>query len=300
MRDRVLLTGASSQIGVFAIPRLLAAGFLVIAVSRKGRPDNFPVLEGVEWSTGADALEASIDCQYLLSAGPMDLARKYLQGSRQFHTAVVFSSSSVISKQESGNAGERQLVQELLAEETELELMADKFGSKLLIFRPTLVYGCGLDRNISRLAGMIRRFGFVPVNGKASGLRQPVHADDLATIAVKALRYEETLPRKLALSGGSTLSYSKMVSSIFTAFDKSIRLLRLPGWVIFPLLKLWGVFANDSEINPEMVKRQLVDLVYDDRMARDLLDYNPRPFRPTRDDFYLPDIKVFPGAGTDI
>ena len=50
----VLLTGASSQIGVFVIPRLVHAGFRVFALSRKGKPAGYPALEQVEWMTDVD------------------------------------------------------------------------------------------------------------------------------------------------------------------------------------------------------------------------------------------------------
>jgi nucleoside-diphosphate-sugar epimerase len=175
---RLVLTGASSQIGVFAIPRLIKAGFQILAVSRHGKPEAFPSFENVVWLTESDALKASEDCQYLLSAGPMDLAQKFLTAGSQLRSAVVFSSSSVASKQESANPFERDQMKAMLALESELQLIAARRDISLIIFRPTLIYGCGLDTNISRLARWITRLGFMPVNGKASGLRQPVHADD--------------------------------------------------------------------------------------------------------------------------
>ena len=99
--QRVVVIGASSQIGVFAIPRLLAAGFRVIAVSRKGKPGSFQQHDTVEWLTPEDALVACSDCRYLLSAGPLQLARQFMQQGSHFRTAVIFSSSSVFSKLES-------------------------------------------------------------------------------------------------------------------------------------------------------------------------------------------------------
>ena len=103
----VLLTGASSQIGVFVIPRLIGAGFRVFAVSRKGKPEAYPRFAQVEWLNETDALEAAKNCQYLLSAGPLELAKRFLETCRQLKTAVVFSSSSVDTKQRSGNPAER-------------------------------------------------------------------------------------------------------------------------------------------------------------------------------------------------
>ena len=74
----VLLTGASSQIGVFGIPRLVRAGFRVIAVSRNGRPESFPSFQTVEWLNVSDAIEAAKSCQFMLSAGPLELAMEFL------------------------------------------------------------------------------------------------------------------------------------------------------------------------------------------------------------------------------
>jgi nucleoside-diphosphate-sugar epimerase len=286
---RVLLTGASSQIGLFVIPRLLAAGFKVIAVSRKGRPDSYPAFNDVKWLCREDALKLAETCQYMLSTGPMKLAQELLQQGGQFQTAVIFSSSSVISKRESGNPAERQMIQGMISSEAALESIADQGGLKLVILRPTLIYGCGLDSNISRLAGLIRRFGFMPLNAGAPGLRQPVHADDLAVVAVKALLSEKALPRLLTVAGGSTLSYREMVSRIFAALDKPVRLVNLPQGLFTLLARVSAITGNISGVNVEMVKRQCVDLVFDDSEARELLDYNPRPFAPTSEDFSLPE-----------
>lgn len=284
----VLLTGASSQIGVFAIPRLLQAGFRVVAVSRKGKPDWCPVFDQVEWLDETGAIKASQSCRFLLSAGPMELAEKFLETGQQFQSAVVFSSSSVEKKQESGSATERNQIQSMLTLESRIQRVAETKGINVVILRPTLIYGCGLDTNISRLARWIRRFGFVPLNGEARGLRQPVHADDLASLAIAALLSKDALPPVLALGGGETLSYSDMVGRIFVALGRPVSLLRLPEWFFVPLVSIAGVFKISGGINGEMVKRQGVDLVLDDQQARELLDYKPRPFIPVEGDFSLP------------
>ena len=287
----VLLTGASSQVGVFVIPRLVNAGFRVLAVSRKGKPGGVPSFDRVEWLNVDEALGAVESCQYLLSAGPLDLALTFLSSSKHFQKAVVFSSSSVETKQRSANRAERSQIRDMLVLESKLKSVADDLGSKLMIFRPTLIYGCGLDTNISRLAAWISRFGFMPVNGKAAGLRQPVHADDLAMAAVTAMLSEEDLPRVMNLCGGETLSYSDMVCKIFTSFGKPARLVSLPQWLFVLLVKIAGMFRSGGDINGEMVRRQRVDLVFDDQQARQLLKYDPRSFAPLARDFSLPDIE---------
>ena len=340
----VLLLGASSQIGVFAIPRLILAGFNVLAVSRKGKPESYPAFEQVEWLSDTEALKAAHRCEHMLSAGPLELAKKFLvsrpsqlnkmdSGSspeRQtlspvtagstpvtagsidvtagsidvtagsttvtpgltrgpFQSAVIFSSSSVESKRNSNNPQERQQMKNMLNLESELQLLAENSDTKLVIFRPTLIYGCGLDTNISRLASWIDQFGLMPINRDAAGLRQPVHADDLAYAAVTALLSSTRLPTVLTLTGGETLSYKDMVTKIFLAFDKPVRLLAIPQWLFSIVARILIVFNIDKGINGEMIKRQQIDLIFDDQQARELLNYKPRDFSPTKADFCLPE-----------
>ena len=282
----VLLLGASSQIGVFLIPRLIQAGFHVLAVGRQGKPGAYADIERLEWLTSIKAAQAEKRYEYLVSAGPMELARQILGSDRNIRTAVIFSSSSVIIKQESTHPAEKEQILGMLKTESELDSLATSRAIKLVILRPTMIYGCGLDNNISRLASWIRRFGFLPVNGKAAGMRQPVHADDLAEVAVTALQTGESLPRSLVLAGGSTLSYADMVAGIFSALGKPARILHLPQWLFVSLVNL----RPGSDINSEMVRRQSDDLVFDDRQARELLGYKPRRFQPSERDFRLPEL----------
>lgn len=286
----VLLAGASGQIGVFAMPRLLDLGFKIIAISRSGKPPGWPDTEGVSWLGEGAAISAAADCTKLLSVGPMDLAHRLLQALDQLKDVVVFSSTSVQTKAGSENQLENKQARQLLELESKLQSCARARQIQLVIFRPTLVYGCGLDANISRLANWIQRFGFMPVNGQAAGLRQPVHADDLAAVAIKAMLSEQELPTVLNVAGGETLSYAEMVSRIFPAMGKPVWLLRLPEWLFVSMVNVAGLFRSDSGLNTEMVRRQAVDLVFDDHQAKELLGYDPRPFNPANSDFSLPDL----------
>ena len=69
---------------------------------------------------------------------------------------------------------------------------------------------------------------------------------------------------------------------------KPARLLRLPEWLFVLLVNLASRFKAGEGINGEMVKRQQLDLVFDDGQARVLFNYNPRPFEPVARDFSLP------------
>jgi nucleoside-diphosphate-sugar epimerase len=289
-RDRVLLLGATSQIGVFAIPRLLAAGFDVIAVSRKSRPKWFPEFERVRW-VRLEALHsgAMTDAQMLISAGPITVATQLIDQCPHLKRAVIFSTSSVFSKLESHDRKEKRHMQQILMDEAVLSNSCESHGIPLSLYRPTLIYGCGMDGNVSWLAKWIRKFGFVPIAGDAAGLRQPVHADDLAQAAVATLSSVSPLALDVPLCGGSTLSFREMVEAIFNGLGKPVRIISVPRRMFTALAYISRVIPKLRGVRPEMIRREGVDLVFDDTTPREVLNYRPRIFAPGLAEFSRPD-----------
>ena len=292
----VLLTGATSQLGVFLIPRLLREEYRVLAVSRQavsdGHPSGNPIWLGPEdiavakWETRAGVTAGSIE--FLVSCGPLEVAISAVAACDRLRRVVLFSTSSVYTKAASRDAREREQMARILKQENILKVLCEKAGIDLVIVRPTMIYGCGLDQNISRLARWIRRFGWIPVAGAASGLRQPVHADDLAQLAVTALRAPGRLALDSPACGGNTLSYRTMVELVFDGVSRPRRLLSLPPGLLAFALWMSSLLRLTAQANREMVARQNVDLVFDDRPIRQALNYEPRPFRPTPADFEIP------------
>jgi nucleoside-diphosphate-sugar epimerase len=293
----LLLLGATSQVGVFAIPRLLAAGYRVCAVSRKPEPPGYGDHAGLSWMQPGDY--ASSAASFLLSCGPTGLAAEAASRLPRLKRAVVFSTSSVISKQRSPDTEERRQMQAIAGAEDSLRQRCAVRHIGLCLLRPTLIYGCGLDENVSRLARWLRRLGFLPIADDAPGLRQPVHADDLAQAAVAALACENSEPLELFLCGGSTVSYRRMITLIGQGIGVRPRLLKLPPAGLEAAAALAGRLPGLGGFGPAMVRRQAVDLVFDDSAARELLGFAPRPFAPGADDFCLPDPAVLLARARD-
>ena len=122
----------------------------------------------------------------------------------------------------------------------------------------------------------------------ASGLRQPAHADDLAQLAVDAMQSTVGLSFESAACGGETLTYREMVERIFISQEKSIKIINIPASLLVFAVQVFRLFAPNSGINPEMIRRQNRDLVFDDKEVRERLNYSPRGFRPTQHDFSVP------------
>ncbi|EGF89607.1 NAD dependent epimerase/dehydratase family protein [Asticcacaulis biprosthecium C19] len=195
---------------------------------------------------------------------------------------VVFSSTSVFTKDVSDEPAEREVVQRLLGGEARVTAFCKASGVAGTILRPTLIYDEGLDDNVSRIRNLIEKLGFFPVCGAASGLRQPVHARDLARAALQVPPAEATHGKSYNLSGADSLSYRDMVARVFAATGRKPAVVSLPEW-------LWRVgFGVLQRIRPgqalkqnlAMAQRMNHDLWFDHASAARDFGYAPGPFKP--------------------
>jgi nucleoside-diphosphate-sugar epimerase len=195
---------------------------------------------------------------------------------------VAFSSTSLFTKETSGNEAERGVVRQLLDGEKSTIDFCRGNGVAWTILRPTLIYDEGQDENVSRIASTIRKLGFFPVCPPASGLRQPVHARDLAVAALKALRSKPAEGHAYNLAGGESLTYRAMVARIFDAMGRRPAIVALPegAWrLMFGVLR--GIQPHrDLKQNLDMVLRMNRDLWFDSAQATRDFGYTPEPFKP--------------------
>jgi uncharacterized protein YbjT (DUF2867 family) len=196
---------------------------------------------------------------------------------------VALSSTSRFTKRDSAAASERAIAARLTAAEDQVLNWAQTRGIAASILRPTMIYDGIHDENVARIARFIRRFGCYPVAGAAAGLRQPVHADDVATACQSALQCDG-LRETYEISGGETLTYRDMVGRIFAWLERPPRLVTLP----LPLVRAAGPLVRimpGLESLPTMAARMNEDLVFDHGAATRDFGFHPRafslPFRPT-------------------
>jgi len=196
---------------------------------------------------------------------------------------VAFSSTSRFTKASSPIEAERAVARRLADSEARVIALCEGAGVSWTILRPTLIYAEGLDGNVTRLARLIRRFGLLPLAGRGEGLRQPVHADDLAAAALNAAAAAAARNRAYDLPGGETLTYRAMAERVFQGLGRTPRIVSVPA-------PLWAAaFALARPLLPgataAMGKRMSEDLTFDPEPARRDFGWAPRAFRP---DFKTP------------
>lgn len=276
--------GASCLVGRFVLQRLPQSG-RVLAVSRS---PSYGSQANIRWQA-ADTLSelSSWAVPNWLCLAPIWVLPDYLPAFERMgvRRVVALSSTSRFTKPDSSDVSERETAQRLIDGERQLEQWAEGRGIECVILRPTLIYGLGLDRNVSDVARFIRRFGFFPVIGPASGLRQPLHASDLADACVAALTTTEVHSGAYNLSGGEVLTYREMVARVFAALGRSARIVRLPAGAVQWALALASRLPGHRHWSPSIAERMNRDQVFDHAEAARDLGFAPRPFLPGPSDF---------------
>jgi nucleoside-diphosphate-sugar epimerase len=272
----VLVFGASGPIGRFLLPRLAECGGLVMAVSRHQPEQADP---GTIWiqhdlDCGPLASEANV----LIGLGPLRHVLEQVCHGRRLGRVIAMSSASTLFKTRSSDPDERHLMAELVELEQQLEEACEQREIKLTLLKPTLIYAPGLDANLTRVAGLIGRLGLAPYCGR--GLRQPVHADDLARLIVECLLPTRESGGRWLLGGGETLAYPDLLRRLAERQGRAVRLLPVPLWPMKLVLGLAHALGRLRDIRTVMLERQRIDLLVDDAPAREKLGWNPRPFRP--------------------
>ena len=293
----LLLFGAATPSGAALLE---AAGARpVLAAGRRSLPPDL-LRRASGGSLRVDLIEpgsfqAPAEPQWWVSFAPLWHLAPFLRVLQQEHPdrlrglrgVVACSSSSALTKRFAANDFDRKLVRRLREAEESLGESCAALGIPCRILAPTLIYGQagGLgDQNLSRLLGLMRRLPLMPVPAR-SGLRQPIHARQLAQAALAVVeRLEQQgnacdLPAVLPLGGDESLSYTAMLERLRQAAPPGdpahrCRFLRLPPrlllWLAHPLLLL-------SPKSFEAMQRTQADLAGFLR-AHELLGEPPQAF----------------------
>jgi hypothetical protein len=205
-----------------------------------------------------------------VSFGPIWLLGPFLQQLAAVHPErlrgmcglVACSSSSAITKRYAANPCDSQLANLLTVAEDQLLATCRKLDVHCFILRPTLIYGqvgpYG-DRNLSRLLRLMRQLPLLPLPAN-TGMRQPIHAVQLAAVAcfvanrISATGCDPGLSSRIAVGGDEQLSYRAMLEAMQRVLSKGdparrCRFLPIPNRLFFLMaapLMLWSPKAYEA------------------------------------------------------
>jgi nucleoside-diphosphate-sugar epimerase len=289
-KPKIVLTGANSLVARYLVPELLENSSPLILLGRHCRhpKQSTPVFLRLDLEQPAERVMAAkklvredqpITFIHLAPVWLLpDFLQELLSAGVFLSRLIAFSSTSLLVKQYSQDSAERKLAACLSTGEEKVKALC---GDRIpwTIFRPTLTYDGRHDKNVAFIRSFICRFGFFPVAGSAAGLRQPVHAADLAAAVMAVLDNQRTHNRTYNLGGGETLTYRQMVARIFQGLEKREKIISLPPGLFILLIKLLSFCRPHFGVSPAMVRRMNEDLSFDFKAAARDFFYQPGKFR---------------------
>ena len=295
---KIGVLGASSFVGIQILILLRQQHFSVKAYSRR-LFEQASYTSEIEWVQlpikNTKTISHTAECldnaklasdpeviHFWISVAPIWVLGDHFQllESHGIKRIVALSSTSRFVKFNSSDLTEQIVSKRLTEGEEKLQAWATKNKIDWVILRPTMIYGYGGDKNVSVIAKFIRQFHFFPLMGNANGLRQPVHADDVAKACVSALLIPHVRNHAYNITGGETLTYKNMVLHIFSALNIRPRLLHVPLWVFHLAIKMVRILPRYRNWTTAMADRMNQDLCFDHIEATHDFGYSPRYFSP--------------------
>lgn len=269
----IFVVGATSQIGVALLPMLDSNRRRFIALSRTA-PSSSAYASGDFIRGELPALPAMENIDTVISFGPMDAVAQWLDVYKpgSIKRVIATSSMSAVSKQNSKIDADRELSQTLRNNEKMLMDVCKQQGIIWTLFRPTMIYGVGIDKNLTPIARKAQKWHVFPrIN--AGGLRQPVHAEDIAHAVMRALDRPESHQQIFEIGGGERLTVAEM----FRRVEVSLPVKTLPLPV--PMVALRAL-ANIIPAWRGPYSRLREDLIADNHALEQRLQISPRGFQP--------------------
>lgn len=264
------MLGGSSQIGYFLLPRLRLAGVDALALSRHPRHDG----PGLTWLVGSlpDHVPSLPPVDAIISFGPIQALAHRLEchAPAGLRHVVATSSMSAQTKRDSGDPAERAIAQQLRDGEQALATVCTRLGVTWTVLRPTLIYGIGMDKSLSPIARRAARLRLFPLPA-GRGMRQPVHADDIAAAAVAALSAPAASGRIIPIGGGERLTAAQMFSRVRRSMSAATLPVPVPRAVLGAMRALWPRTRGP-------ISRLDADLIADNSQLEALLGIHPRAF----------------------
>lgn len=150
--------------------------------------------------------------------------------------------------------------------EERLREIGERTGMEIVIVRPVLVYGPGVQGSFRALLRVIEVGVPLPL-GAAHNRRSLVSVDNLADLLVVSARHQNAAGETMLVSDGRDFSTTTLLRTIASAMGRPARLVSFPAPPLWALARVTGKVA--------VVQRLLGSLEVDIARTRDRLHWEP-------------------------
>jgi len=245
--------GSSSLIGKYFIDTNV--DYELVCFSRTNKNHTFLDLQNKD-----TFLNFSCENSFVVSFAPIwlvkDLIKKLEENNlnklKTIKGAIIYSSTSAVTKKFAANAFDKNLSKKLISSETEILSIFKKYSINCQIIRPTIIYGVYKDlddQNFIKLINFFKRFPFCIIPSQ-TGYRQPIHFSQLSELTYLLLKKlnkhnsKDKINQILEVGGDEEITYSDLLKrlSIISSDNnnKICKVITIPNKIFyvlsFPLL----------------------------------------------------------------
>lgn len=270
----ILVTGATGYTGRFLLPRLAETGQSLCCLVRPTSDREWLDRMGVKVHIGDLEQPGAVrpafrGVERVLHLAHIRYARAIVECvDSQIEQVVLVSSLRCFSRVPSAS------VEEVRGGEDCIRLS----GMPYTLLRPSMIYGPGNDRNISRLVAHLRLCRWLPVFGSGQGLQQPVYVEDVVSAILAAVRTPGAIGNSYSLAGPEAISYDRLVDLVGNAIGVVPLKVHIPVKLALAGLWLGSLLGARLGVDPEQVLRLQEDKVCSIEAAHGDLGYRPLGF----------------------
>lgn len=282
---QIVILGGRSLITPYLMNRLSEQGLGAQIISRRALADlpegftcrTLDINDGPEWTAPSGSV--------VVSLLPICILAENLSHFMEAKSIIAISSTGIFNKSEKASKRDRSISKNLEYAENRIDNWSKRNLTTYTVLRPTMIYDGKHDGSIARIAKIIKNFYIFPISFPGKGLRQPVHADDVATAIINAIDNHECTNQSFNIAGGEILSYREMVRRILLGLNRIPVVFMLPAWILRTLFRILSFLKiiNETRYGPELFDRMNEDMVFYCEDGLQALKYNPRKFKPLFD-----------------
>lgn len=278
----ILVTGATSQVGIVLVGKLLEQGEKIRCLVRKTSNIDGLEKDGVEFLYGdiedMQSLRVAVNgVEGIVHIAGIWRVKALLEVCRQEDfkgRAIFIGSTSRFKKLESIDPKEKTLAEEMCKAE---ELIVES-GIDYVILRPTMLYGLDRDKNILQIINFMRRFRCYPLIGSGMAHKHPVYVGDVADAVVECISSQAVAKKNYIIAGATPIKHREMLKSIKKNLPFKAYIIRVPVFFAYIAVFLHKIYKPASYVNYAMVKRVNEDVSYDIGPAQRDFGYSPVDF----------------------
>jgi len=278
----ILVTGATSQVGIVLVKKLVNDGYKVRCLVRK--TSNLDEIKGLEVELVYGDIEdynsikkALTGVDHVVHIAGIWRVKCLIQActEQKLTGKIIFiGSTSRFKKLDSIDDKEKLLAEQMCAAE---QFIAES-GLNYVILRPTMLYGIDRDKNILQIISVMHRFRFYPLIGGGKALKHPVYVEDVANAVASCLTHENVSKKDYIIAGKTPIRHWEMLRAICINLPFKAFILRVPVFAGYVAVFLFKLLKPSSYINYAMIKRVNEDMSYDIGPAVRDFEYNPVDF----------------------